>query len=792
MAGTGLLGWTGWPWARGQRLAAVSLAAWLVGTLVLPLAPVVGVPGYEQALVSSALLPFLLPPWLLWVARRAPGWGDAPGLTSAAVGGLTGALPALWTGLWGWAGGWLCHGWAAAAFVVLGPVASGVLLGACARLAVVAWPGGRWAWVVLGVILAGGMGHTGWVLYAEPQVFMLDHFLSWLRGPLYDEGTAAGWERPLALRAMTVAWAALALSVAHARTRPGRGAWLAVAGTAGLAWVVGDATGAVRRPGRAALEASLGTVVRTPGAVIRLDGAKVGEGARVRLALEVERHVVEIREALGTNPGPPVTVFLYPSAEEKGRLVGARSTLVARPWAREVHVQGVGVPVGALRHELVHALSAELAGWPFRVPTTAWVVPRLLLVEGLAVALEEEGGELTLMERAAVMRRMGRLPPLEVLDAPWGFLLESGPRAYTAAGAFLRFLAQTRGPGVLGRIYRAGTVEVLGEPREQLEAAWHAHLDRVPVAPEVSSDARRVFSAPALLERRCADLAADLWEQGRAAADQGRLDDAEAAWREVLALDVARDGPLRALLEAASRHGDQARAGAVAAEILDRSPDNPTRAAVLMELALARARVAEVEAALEGVGQALALAESAAARRPMQALALALEVMRDQGPRSACGTGALGVLRFLFGHGAQRARGRTDLLALERARLSVPVGEGACGGKGAVLRGLLAYLVGRQVVAEDPDLAEEMLREGLGRGLPSPLFEVAAWELRGEAHEVAGRFARAEVMYRHAEVRAEREAEREGLRSRARRAAFADRHQHQGWVMLITGRGGGP
>ena len=93
------------------------------------------------------------------------------------------------------------------------------------------------------------------------------------------------------------------------------------------------------------------------------------EGERILRDCEYDAAVVA--SALGLARPPRATVWLYRSAEEKRRLVGAGRTSFTKPWLAEVHVNDEGTPHPLLRHELVHALAAVRASGLFAVPARA-------------------------------------------------------------------------------------------------------------------------------------------------------------------------------------------------------------------------------------------------------------------------------------------------------------------------------------------------------------------------------------------------------------------------------------
>jgi hypothetical protein len=630
-------------------------------------------------------------------------------------------------------------------------------------------------------VMAAIMGRTFWVLYAQPQAFAVDHLFGHFRGPIYDEGSGS-LIHVLALRFLSLAWVMVLLgyaSAAEARKKRGRiqreETALAVLAL-GVALAVRFYTLPLIEPGREGILAELATVERTPHAVLHVDGGHLNVKLRKRMGLEVERNVSELQQLLGLPDVTPVEVFIYASSQQKGRLMGAANTLVARPWAREIHVQASDLPIPALRHELAHVLLGDLTGGPFHVAAVFGVLPHIMIVEGAATALEDGRGELTLSQQAAVMKRMGRLPSLRRLMAPLGFFTESGARAYTAAGSFFQHVMEKHGGDALVRVYQAGSLDLLGGSLQEQEQAWHEWLDAVHVPQEAMARAQRVFLRGGLGERQCADDAADLRQRARELADEGRLDEAEAAYRTVARLDGQLLPPLLAFLDVAARADDAALLSRLSDEILAAPADRPAQAQVHSTQAEWAVRSGAPDRAILGLEKAREFAEGAAQRRALEILIFAARTAWRFGTDTPCGAAAWGILKFLVGHGPERAHGRIDLLALDGAVRGVPDDTHACGGDAASLRAVVFYLMGRQLVADDPARAEDALLQVERLGGFSPLVTRETVRLKGEALEHAGRHAEAAELYGQLAKMGLWAGEAEEALTLMRRARFAAEH----------------
>src|SRR5256885_4298750 len=271
-------------------------------------------------------------------------------------------------------------------------------------------------------------------------------------GPIYDE--AISTSRALWLfRGDTLlyagACAGIALIAGPPRPRR-RGVVALLACGAGAAWMSLQAQKLHWKAAVAQLDAELGGRMETEHLVLHFPREKKDE-ERALLARDAENDVRAVARFFGIPPGPRIEIYLYRSAEEKRTLIGAAETSFTKPWLRQIHTNDAPVPHPILRHELVHAIGAQVADGPWGVP--GGLVPKMALVEGVAVAADWPPGEFTLHEEARALDDLHRLPDLRRLFRRGFFYAESGPRAYTAAGSFLRFIWETRGPAAFFRLY---------------------------------------------------------------------------------------------------------------------------------------------------------------------------------------------------------------------------------------------------------------------------------------------------------------------------------------------------
>lgn len=738
---------------RAVRGAAALLAALGLASGSLPL---LDAPGYELGEAGALLAALVLGPWLGIAAGRAARARPEPSPAAAAA--AAGAVAAGLLGLL-LAGALLraalgpCSALAAAGFFPLLAVPSALLaaaLGAAAAFLARGRAGPAAALYALVVLAALGVALRG--AYAGPAAFAWSPLLGAWPGPLYDEAlrvdgrVVLGALEATALAAAVAAAAELALRPRRTRRRLA-GVLLALAAAAGAVAAARGARAALGLDGsRETVARALGGVREGPRCTLVLPSEKP-EAAAAELLAECEFHVAEVARALGIERPPRVTVYVYRSAEEKRRLVGAAGTDFTKPWRAEIHLGDAPLPHPVLRHEVVHAVASALAPGPLRVPARAGVLVSAGLVEGLAVALEVPRGAWTVHEWSRAARDQGRLPDLPAIVGPGGFWSQAPARAYTAAGSFLAFLLARHGPAPVARAYATGDVAAaLGRPLPALVDEWQRFLDGVAVPEGLRREAEARLARGSLFTRRCAREAAALEAGAGAAAAAGRTEEACDLYRRAGAL-TGSPWAAKARGDARARSGDLA--GALAAYAEARA-QGEGQGALQGALAAAEADVRwrQGDAAAAAAGWAAALG-AGPDRGEARLLSAKLAALRD--PRLAAAA-----LPYLLGLG-------DATLALARTA--------------AVDAPLAAYLVGRaHGIRGEAAPAAALLARAAAGGLP-PELAAEARAAGGEAACAAGEVGAGEEALRAALARAGSEAERERLEAGLRRCAFvaADR-----------------
>ena len=588
--------------ARAVRVAALLTAATFIAYGFIPQ---FGGPGYEAALGAGLVLP---PVTALCMAfhvagpRLSPlsvfGRGLSVGFWLAALGLVVVLGHGLRVGI--------CDaGWGVQLYL-LGPLPgallAGVWGGAVGIFAGRMRPGWRRRTVcILGALFAPlcGIGVSLGRFYTSPMVFAFDPFFGYFAGPLYDTVIDAFWGLATYRAGTLLTLLGVGCAAAHfdedlrfqwSRER----CWLTAVGVTALcgsATFIAHGTDLGHFSTRASIEAALGQALS--GA--RCD-VKYSSGISRRDALLFARDCdAELRadEAYFEIAGPPrVTAFLFANEGEKGRLMGASSTYIAKPWRREIYVQYSPYPHPVVGHELAHVVAGSFGAGPFRV-SGPWggLIPDPGRIEGVAVAASpNDNDDFTLDEWAKTLLELKLLPPLESVFR-LGFLGQNSSTAYTVAGAFMHWFHDHYGAAAMRAWFGGAPIEGVagGKSLAQLDMAWRADLVRVEVAPALLNEARVRFDRPALFGRHCPRIVDRL--NGVANQKLGSADTAGAriALAELLRLDPHHTGAKFELAACAVKDGDEA-AAIQAYATLAASPE-----LAKLEQAVAREALADVE-----------------------------------------------------------------------------------------------------------------------------------------------------------------------------------------------------
>ena len=333
------------------RIAAVLHLALALGLVLVPL--FAGL-GFERSLATGLLAAVTSPLVTISLVRQAQRRGETRMGQAGRVALITNLallLPSLVTGALVEAIQQPCEPDAGVLFMLLiagGNVAVGTALGlAAVLLRVRAWA----PRAIVAVVLVGALVGVLSRFYTEPQIFIFSSPWGFWPGSVYDEALAVD-VRLWSFRAYStlLAGAVFYLAVAFTDERllatwkpqlkPLAAALLFASGAA-YAHQSGHETG--WNLDRASVQQALRTRVETEHFIIHVDPSVSAD----RLKRIVEDHEHRYQQLIGffeAEPNGKVTSFVYRDRNQKARLMGARRTQIARPWAREIHIDGFTVP----------------------------------------------------------------------------------------------------------------------------------------------------------------------------------------------------------------------------------------------------------------------------------------------------------------------------------------------------------------------------------------------------------------------------------------------------------------
>ncbi len=494
------------------------------------------------------------------------GRGVATGFVLAVLGLVAALLHGLRVGI--------CDLWDGVAVFALGPgvgAAVGGAWGAAAGLVAAGRRRRRTAAVLLALAApVATILFSLWRFWSSPMVFAFDPFFGFFAGPLYDtviEPVERLESYRLGSLLSLLAAGVLAFHLDRgeggvslvSRRRPGvaLAGGLAAAGSLFL-------TLSGPRLGHFSTSASIRDELERSHASERCEivyAPSIPEHEARLLGRECDGHVRAL-EAWFEARGPErITVLVFESEAQKGRLMGAASTYIAKPWRREVYVQFARYPHPVLGHELAHVIAGSFGAGPFRVsgPLGGWI-PDPGRIEGVATAATpSDDPQLTLAGWSRAMLDLGLLPPLTSVFR-LSFLGENSSKAYTVAGAFVEWLRAAHGAAAVRGWYSGTPLPALtgGKDLTALEGEWRASLAKEALSAQSLEAARARFDRPAIFGRKCPHVVDRILGEAHGRLGQGDVGGARERFDRVLALDRAHFGARAGLGSCSIKASDDA------------------------------------------------------------------------------------------------------------------------------------------------------------------------------------------------------------------------------------------
>jgi len=427
-----------------------------------------------------------------------------------------------------------------AVFYVLGPTPA-VLFGASLGVLIVSLTS-RWRKTLFSILYVAILAQILVVTLTTPRIFAFNPLLGFFPGITYDE-TIAVESRLILYRIVTLVMAAVMVLLSGAlsafrkgnrsasRARPiellSLGAGFAILAAAFFysdEWGFSSSEESIQR--------ELNGMYSTDHFII-IYPAEMLSKERVRaIALRHEFYFSLIAKELRAAPSRKIRSFIYGSAEQKGKLIGASGTNIAKPWLWQIHVN-MGDIDRVLKHELVHVMAADF-GFPLlRIGLNPG------LIEGLATAVERVEYDETVHRLAAQIFAIGLEPDVGGLFGVSGFLKSHGGTSYVLAGSFCRFLIDQYGTRRFKWLYRTGSFSTFyNKELPALIAEWRRFIEGPKPSAQEKMRAAYLFHRPSIFGKECARVISGINEETRSFLGNKRFDEAVESSRR--SLDLSR------------------------------------------------------------------------------------------------------------------------------------------------------------------------------------------------------------------------------------------------------------
>ena len=297
---------------------------------------------------------------------------------------------------------------------------------------------------------------------------------------------------------------------------------------------------------RGVIESTLGGRVEGDRIVVFYDHRKIKAQEARKILEDHTFRLHQLESFFGDEYPGTIRSYVYGSKAQKRRLMGAERTYIAKPWLGEIHLHKTPYGAGVLHHELAHVyLSQYTQSW-LGVPTRGGFLPKMMLVEGSAMAVEFYGGSMTQHEWSAAMQRTGLAPDLEALMNPTSFWSVNPGSGYVSAGSFIRWILDTHGVERFKILYADGDFsQAYGSSLGTLLASWRTFLEGLELPPDAEDRARTRFGRPGMLSRVCPLVIPRLEAEVGRLRRAKRYDEALAVQEEVVGF--AKEDPYKRL-----------------------------------------------------------------------------------------------------------------------------------------------------------------------------------------------------------------------------------------------------
>ncbi len=352
------------------------------------------------------------------------------------------------------------------------------------------------------LILLAIIFYSLWKLYSGLSLFLYNPVIGFFPGPLYDESVPVT-QTLVIYRAITILWGVfllLLLKVMNGISFQRARAWdfisLAVVALALIISYSYQNNIGFSYSRAYVTEHILPGSLETENFVIYYDpGSPEAEYIEL-IAQDHEWRYKQLSQYLNLGKGAKIRSYIYPDIDTRKKIVGAGETTIANPVHKEIHMIYNSFPHPILKHELVHVMAGDFGTDYLKIS------PKIGLLEGLAVAVDWNGGAYTRHQYSKSMIEKNMAPDIEDIIG-FGFWYAPPQVSYTLMGSFSKYLIDTYGIEDFKTLYRTGGFSVYGKSLGELSAEWQQFLEGVYTPEETRLITESKFSEPSIFEATC-------------------------------------------------------------------------------------------------------------------------------------------------------------------------------------------------------------------------------------------------------------------------------------------------